>query len=236
MPRPRPLAIALLVGLSLSSALRAEPPAGRGPDFVPGRDNALQRALDSRRSLDTRIREAGRREDPAKLSEKAAERAAERRETRGSETAREARLNADARVRAEARGRELRGKANAETKATPKSENSRRITGRGKETAPGQLMKQGIARADALLALRLASIDHLRDVALANGNTALLEKADELEVIARSQYDRRTNPTPPPAEEAPPADEPAPAPDAEISTDAELEAEIAQETASAEGT
>ena len=228
---PRPLAFALVVGLSLSSTLQAEPPAGRGPDFAPGRDNAVQRALDSRRSLDTRIRDAGRREDPAKLSEKAAERAAERRETRGSETAREARLNADARVRLEARGREMRGKVSAETKANAQSAgNSRRITGRGKETAPGQLMKQGIARADALLALRLASIDHLRDVALANGNTALLEKADALEVIARRQFDRRTNPTPPPAEE------PAPTPDTEVTTDAELEAEISEEAAAAEGT
>jgi hypothetical protein len=49
-----------------------------------------------------------------------------------------------------------------------------------------------LTQAERLLAKRLASIDHLRDVALRNGNTRLLEQCDHLEAIARAQYDRRT--------------------------------------------
>ncbi|HUG92673.1 MAG TPA: hypothetical protein VML55_17665 [Planctomycetaceae bacterium] len=46
--------------------------------------------------------------------------------------------------------------------------------------------------ADHLLAQRLAAIDHMRDVALDNGNLELLERADELEALARRQHARRT--------------------------------------------
>jgi hypothetical protein len=49
-----------------------------------------------------------------------------------------------------------------------------------------------LTQAERLLAKRLASIDHLRDIALRNGNTRLLEQCDHLEAIARAQYDRRT--------------------------------------------
>lgn len=49
--------------------------------------------------------------------------------------------------------------------------------------------------AEWLLNKRLARIDHLRDVALANGNTRLMEKADELEALARLQYEHRTGGT-----------------------------------------
>ena len=45
---------------------------------------------------------------------------------------------------------------------------------------------------DRILAKRLADIDHLRDVALRNGNVSLLDRADELERLARKQYARRT--------------------------------------------
>jgi hypothetical protein len=49
-----------------------------------------------------------------------------------------------------------------------------------------------LTQAERLLAKRLASIDHVRDIALRNGNTRLLEQCDHLEAIARAQYDRRT--------------------------------------------
>ncbi len=49
-----------------------------------------------------------------------------------------------------------------------------------------------LSRAERLLAQRLAKIDHLRDIALANGNTQLLAKADELEELARRQFLMRT--------------------------------------------
>lgn len=48
-----------------------------------------------------------------------------------------------------------------------------------------------LPKADRLLTKRLADIDHLRDIALANGNDRLLQKADELETLAREQYARR---------------------------------------------
>lgn len=51
------------------------------------------------------------------------------------------------------------------------------------------------ARADRLLQKRLASIDQMRDLALENGNLKLLERADELETIARWQFDRRIRKT-----------------------------------------
>jgi len=47
-------------------------------------------------------------------------------------------------------------------------------------------------RAERILAKRLADIDHLRDVAIQNGNTQLLDRADQLEVIARRQFAWRT--------------------------------------------
>ena len=46
-------------------------------------------------------------------------------------------------------------------------------------------------QADLVLARRLADIDRLRDVALANGNENLLLRADQLEQQARLQHDQR---------------------------------------------
>lgn len=68
-----------------------------------------------------------------------------------------------------------------------------------------------LTQAERLLAKRLASIDHLRDIALRNGNTRLLEQCDHLEAIARAQYDRRTAgfdvpTTDPPADPTAPTD------------------------------
>jgi hypothetical protein len=48
-----------------------------------------------------------------------------------------------------------------------------------------------IARADRILAKRLADIDHLRDIALENGNLKLLDRADTLEELARKQHVER---------------------------------------------
>jgi hypothetical protein len=63
------------------------------------------------------------------------------------------------------------------------------------DESPGELRGRerfALTQAERLLAKRLASIDHLRDIALRNGNTRLLEQCDHLEAIARAQYDRRT--------------------------------------------
>lgn len=46
-------------------------------------------------------------------------------------------------------------------------------------------------KAELLLKKRLANIDHLRDIAVENGNTQMLERADKLEELAQQQYDRR---------------------------------------------
>jgi len=88
-----------------------------------------------------------------------------------------------------------------------------------------------LTRADRIFAKRLADIDHLRDIALKNGNLKLLDRADKLEEIARSQYTRRggtvtpdmpltdpgspvpdTSPEPPQTDPLPPTTDPLPAP------------------------
>jgi len=46
--------------------------------------------------------------------------------------------------------------------------------------------------ADRHLAKRLADIDHMRDVAIENGNERQLQQADQLEQLARQQYEQRT--------------------------------------------
>ena len=60
------------------------------------------------------------------------------------------------------------------------------------------------ARADRILAHRLAQIDKMRDRALAEGNDHLLDVADQLEATARAQYFARVG------VEAPIGDDPAP--------------------------
>lgn len=52
--------------------------------------------------------------------------------------------------------------------------------------------QRGVTLADSWLTGRLANIDHLRDVALRNGNVQLLQQADQLEAHARQQYLWRT--------------------------------------------
>jgi hypothetical protein len=58
--------------------------------------------------------------------------------------------------------------------------------------------------ADGWLANRLATIDHLRDVAMRNGNVQLLEQADQLEAHARQQHLWRTGQIDHPHGELPP--------------------------------
>lgn len=53
--------------------------------------------------------------------------------------------------------------------------------------------RSGVSQADWLLANRLASIRHMRDVAERNGNERLREQADKLEELARRQYVCRTS-------------------------------------------
>lgn len=52
-----------------------------------------------------------------------------------------------------------------------------------------------LTQAERFLALRQATIDRLRDVALRDGDVGLLEHADRLEELARQQYDLLTNGT-----------------------------------------
>jgi hypothetical protein len=51
--------------------------------------------------------------------------------------------------------------------------------------------RSGMTRADWLLTKRLASIDHMRDIAVKNGNERQLQQADQLETVARQQHERR---------------------------------------------
>jgi hypothetical protein len=83
------------------------------------------------------------------------------------------------------------------------------------QTTTGAAGRFDLTRADRILAKRLADIDHLRDVALKNGNLKLLDQADKLEQVARTQYERRTGttPTPEPQPEPPATDPVSPTPD-----------------------
>jgi hypothetical protein len=83
------------------------------------------------------------------------------------------------------------------------------------QTTTGAAGRFDLTRADRILAKRLADIDHLRDVALKNGNLKLLDQADKLEQVARTQYERRTGttPTPEPQPEPPGTDPVTPTPD-----------------------
>lgn len=67
--------------------------------------------------------------------------------------------------------------------------------------------RRDLSSADRLLALRLAQIDHLRDIALRNGDAELMQQADMLEELARAQYDRRLA-DPPTEQPAAPSDAP----------------------------
>lgn len=81
------------------------------------------------------------------------------------------------------------GQARRDQGDSAPAERTSRSNSRGSLTAQGHVEMD---RAERLLAKRLADIDHLRDIALQNGNTRLLEQADELELLARAQYARRT--------------------------------------------
>ena len=52
--------------------------------------------------------------------------------------------------------------------------------------------QNGASTPESLLANRLASIDHMRDIALEHGNQRMLDEADKLEALARQQYQRRS--------------------------------------------
>ena len=64
--------------------------------------------------------------------------------------------------------------------------------GPGAEVKVNENGEFDLARADRILAHRLAQIDRMRDRALESGDEKLLERADALETIARNQYNRRT--------------------------------------------
>ncbi|MBT4867490.1 MAG: hypothetical protein HON53_20490 [Planctomycetaceae bacterium] len=55
----------------------------------------------------------------------------------------------------------------------------------------GRAQRPPHSQADRILANRLADIDHMRDIALENGNEQMLQQADKLEQITRNQYQRR---------------------------------------------
>lgn len=100
------------------------------------------------------------------------------------------------------------GSTGAETGDTP--------AGTGGDTPTGIVnLSRGqqqfqLNQADRLLAKRLAQADHLRDIALRNGNEKLLETADRMEQIARAQYARRVPGSTTPEDPAVPGEEPAP--------------------------
>lgn len=103
-------------------------------------------------------------------------------------------------------GLSLQARGRAEMIARNRKDDSRNSTGGSKSKASQEQTsadrddrgvgapwkREGISRADWLLAKRLASIDHMRDESLQNGNERMLERADKLEALARLQYEHRT--------------------------------------------
>ncbi len=77
----------------------------------------------------------------------------------------------------------------------------------GPHATTGADSRFDLTRADRILAKRLADIDHLRDIALKNGNFKLLDQTDKMEEAARKQYKRRIDVTPPPEPIPPPVDD-----------------------------
>lgn len=109
-------------------------------------------------------------------------------------------------TQAETRGISLQARGRAEMVARNRKDDPSEGDGKSqakegqKQTSAGRVdrgtgepwKREGLSRADWLLANRLASIDHMRDKALENGNERMLGQADKLEAQARLQYEHRT--------------------------------------------
>jgi hypothetical protein len=108
-----------------------------------------------------------------------------------ADTSRGMSLQARGRAEMVARGRRDASQNN-EAATKTKSGSEQTSAGRDDRANGAPWTREGISRADWLLAIRLASIDHMRDEALVNGNERMLDQADKLEARARLQYEHRT--------------------------------------------
>ncbi len=97
------------------------------------------------------------------------------------------------------RMREIRGRVRAEGEVSRRNETP---APEHRESVPRSQERREIVQAraevlgntslaDRLLVKRLAQIDHMRDIALENGNERQLEQADKLEQLARWQFEHR---------------------------------------------
>lgn len=189
---------AAFLAAAANGPLLAAPPANANGKGATNRAADVQRG----KSLLDRGRGVGRQQSPldagggSLLDRVDSSRAAGSGTSGGTTTATEARASQRLSTR-EARGNAFgRARLNSET-AVPVDDGgvldgpTGEIPGGSGDELRGR-ERFALTQAERLLAKRLASIDHLRDVALRNGNTRLLEQCDHLEAIARAQYDRRT--------------------------------------------
>jgi hypothetical protein len=190
---------ATFLAAAASGPILAAPPANANAKGLTNRAADVQRG----KSLLDRGRGVGRQQSPldagggSLLERVGSPRAAGGGTGTGTTTGTEARASQRLSTR-EARGNGLgRARLNSET-VVPTDDGGVLDDRTGEDPIgdpTGELRGRerfALTQAERLLAKRLASIDHLRDIALRNGNTRLLEQCDHLEVIARAQYDRRT--------------------------------------------
>ncbi len=154
------------------------------------RQSRAQQALDSRSSLLSRAA-AQTRSTPADLASRQARSPLSNPQTETGRLVREVARRRNADRRPSRTGRDLRESRSLRQRSTERSESGQRNRGRRGEFAGGQ-NRPTAPQADRFLARRLADIDHLRDVAVENGNERLLEQADRLEELARQQFENRT--------------------------------------------
>lgn len=154
------------------------------------RKSSARQALDSRRSLLSRAA-AQSRSTPAELATRQARSPFNDPQTRTGRLTRETAWRRKTERRQSLTSRDSRQTRSLQQRRTERSETDQRNTGR-RDQFSGVRNRPTAPQADRLLAKRLADIDHLRDVAVENGNERLLEQADRLEELARRQFEYRT--------------------------------------------
>lgn len=184
----------LLLARPVDAAGRPDDPGARGRERAL-RNSRVQKALENRpvvpvdRALDARSRRVVPELGTGRLGDKTIpSRRAGRRIARDVQGRLEKRLDRRSR-----RDRAVRIRERIDRRRD--GEDDAHDVDRPRPDRP-QLRPRGSARhAERLLSKRLAAIDHLRDVALENGNVELLARADTLEELARRQFQMRTEGT-----------------------------------------
>lgn len=185
------------IGVSATAAAQASttPGAGQRPSFATAQGQGAVRAVGQGNSANAASVGAQFKASGAPNASGIATSL----KTRGTTQSETHGLSLHSRARQEiaTRGRE-RMAGNSDSKVSGRSNSAKSQHASAKAKAGGDITKpvrgerNGTSTPDSLLANRLASIDHMRDIALKNGNERMLDQADKLEALARQQYQRRT--------------------------------------------